>query len=55
VDSETNQPDGSRQKDNSSESKAVEQKRRDYLAGKTAERAEKTEQRYDQDHNISTK
>jgi hypothetical protein len=52
--SETSQPDGSRQQDNSSGSRTVEQKKLDRLADEAAEQAEKAEQRYDQDHNIFT-
>jgi hypothetical protein len=55
MNSKTSQPDGSRQQDNSSDSRTAEQKKLDHLAGEAAEQAQKTEERYDQDHDIFTK
>ena len=53
--SETDQSDESRQQENPSDSRTVEQKKLDRLANEAAERAERTEQRYDRDHDIFTK
>jgi len=53
--SETDQSDESRQQENPSESRTVEQKKLDRLANEAAERAERREQRYDRDHDIFTK
>jgi hypothetical protein len=53
--SETDQSDESRQQENPSESRTVEQKKLDRLANEAAERAERTEQRFDRDHDIFIK
>ena len=53
--SQTSDPDQSKQKDDSGDSKTVEEKELDRIADEAAERAEKTEQRYDSEHDIFTK
>jgi hypothetical protein len=52
---ETDQSDESRQQENPSDSRTVEQKKLDRLAKEAAEKAERTEQRFDRDHDIFTK
>jgi len=52
---QTSQPDESSKKENASDSRTPEDKKLDRLADKAAERAERTEQRYDSEHDIFTK
>jgi len=53
--SKTDQSDESREQENLVDSRTVEQKKLDRLAQEAAERAKRTEQRYDRDHDIFTK
>jgi hypothetical protein len=53
--SETYQSNESRQQENPNDSRTVEQKKLDRLANEAAERAERTEQRFDRDHDIFIK
>ena len=53
--SQTSDPDQSKQKDDFGDLKTVEEKELDRIADEAAERAEKTEQRYDSEHDIFTK
>jgi hypothetical protein len=52
---ETDRSDESRQQENPSDSRTVEQKKLDRLANEAAEKAQRTEQRFDRDHDIFTK
>ena len=55
MNSKTDQSDDSRQQEKLVDSSTVEQEKLDRLAQEAAERAERTEQRYDRNHDIFTK